>query len=252
MENSAGFINSMPFLAAMAFGYDLINDDYKVIRVVQFYRNFDEIRAFEVKVYSLSTHSWTRVEEEWPKESHPYSSSASLNGAFHWLVTLSGLPITSSALLAFDLATKKFREYTILVQLDEDSVVGFVVLRGCICICTNVYVTLKDVWVIKEYGLDNTWTRLYTIMLDAVSWPLEYCKPLVCSKDGNKVLMEQYDECLFCYDIEERRSMRVLLLRMSDSFATTICVGSLVLLKVISCKILTDLSTIFCLIISLA
>jgi hypothetical protein len=64
--------------------------------------------------------------------------------------------------------------------------------------------------------------------------------------------MEQYDECLFWYDIEERRSMRVLLLRMSDSFATTICVGSLVLLKVISCKILTDLSTIFCLIISLA
>jgi len=50
--------------------------------------------------------------------------------------------------------------------------------------------------VMKEYRVVRSWTRFYTIVLDAVPWPFEYFKPLVYSKDGKKVLMEQYDESL--------------------------------------------------------
>lgn len=225
IEIPAGFTSGLPDLA---FGHDPVNDDYKVMRVVPFYRKIEATRAFEVKVYSLRAHSWKRVEGEWPKEFSPRSSSASLNGAFHWLV--GPLSRSMETLLAFDLATEKYREYTIPVQSDDDSVLGLEVLRGCLCVCVNVFVTLNDVWVMKEYGVVSSWTRLYTIVQGAVPWTFEYCKPLVYSKDGKKVLMEQDFAYLFWYDLEKKRGRRVQFRPKLKSFQTATCVGSLVLL----------------------
>jgi F-box interacting protein len=198
------------------------------MRVVQFPGSHDEIMAF---VYSLRSHSWKRVEDQWPKESRVYSSSVSLNGAFNWLLTRGGPSFTSSALLTFDLATEKFRDYCALpVQWDADSVVCLVVLRGSICICTNVFDTPNDVWVMNEYGVESSWTLLYTIAQGTVPWAFEFCKPLVYSKNGKKVLMELDFTDLFWYDIKERRGWRVQFHDMPDSFETAICAGSLVLL----------------------
>ncbi|XP_059437385.1 F-box protein CPR1-like isoform X1 [Corylus avellana] len=235
IENPTGFTDCRSGSPDLAFGYDPVNDDYKVMRVVQFYRKIEKIEAtnafaFELKVYSLRAHSWKRVEEEWPKELSPRSSSASLNGAFHWLVGPPTPARSSETLLAFDLATEKFREYTIPVQSDDDSVLGLEVLKGCLCICVNVFVTRNDVWVMKEYGVISSWARLYTIEQGAVPWTFEYCKPLAYSKDGKKVLMEQDFAYLFWYDIEEKRGTRVRFRPMLKSFQTATCVGSLVLL----------------------
>jgi F-box interacting protein len=228
IENPAGFTDCRSGLPDLAFGHDPINDDYKVMRVVRFKRNIEATRAFEVKLYSLRAHSWKRVEGEWPQEFITCGNSASLNGAFHWLV--GPLIRSMGTLLAFDLATEKFREYRIPVQMDEDSVLSLEVLRGCICVCLNVIRTLNDVWVMKEYGVVSSWTRLYTIVQGAVPWSFAFCKPLVYSKDGKKVLIEQDLEHLFWYDIEEKSCRRVQFRHMPRLFQTAICVGSLVLL----------------------
>ncbi|XP_059440072.1 F-box protein CPR1-like [Corylus avellana] len=228
-----GFTDCTSMLPNVAFGHDPVNDDYKVMRVVEFNTEIDAKSAIEVKVYSLRAHSWKTVEEEWPKEyssANPYSSSMSLNGAFHWLVDPISGSLHQETLLAFDLATEKFRKYTIPVQSNDDSSLCLEVLKGCICVCLNVGVTLNDVWVMKEYGVVSSWARLYTIVQGAVPWTFEYCKPLVYSKDGKKVLMEQDLEYLFWYDIEEKRGTSVELDGMPNSFETVICVGSLVLL----------------------
>ncbi|XP_059446653.1 F-box protein CPR1-like [Corylus avellana] len=216
---------------SLAFGHDPVNDDYKVMRVHEFYRKIDAKSAIEVKVYSLRAHSWKSVEEEWPKEySSADPSSMSLNGAFHWLVDPFSGSLHRQTLLAFDLATEKFKTYTIPVQSTDDCSLGLEVLKGCICVCVNVNLTLNDVWVMKEYEVVSSWTRLYTIVQGAVPWTFDYCKPLVYSKDGKKVLMEQDLEHLFWYDIEEKRGTRVEFGGMPDLFETAICVGSLVLL----------------------
>jgi hypothetical protein len=82
----------------------------------------------------------------------------------------------------------------------------------------------------NEYGVESSWTLLYTIAQGTVPWAFEFCKPLVYSKNGKKVLMELDFTDLFWYDIEERRSWRVQFHDMPDSIETAICVGSLVLL----------------------
>jgi hypothetical protein len=48
----------------LAFGYDPVSDDYKVVRVVKFYKNqkISAFDSFEVNVYSLRAHSWRRAQ----------------------------------------------------------------------------------------------------------------------------------------------------------------------------------------------
>ena len=98
----------------IAFGYDLCNDDYKVLRVIAFYNKDQPLKEFEVKVYSLRSHSWRKIEDQWPKKECTISSnSVSLNGALHWLIAEDtpydmDFPLGVECLLAFDLATKNF------------------------------------------------------------------------------------------------------------------------------------------------
>ncbi|GLT69097.1 hypothetical protein SLA2020_412760 [Shorea laevis] len=97
----------------LAFGYDRVNDDYKVLRIPKFCRL--------IEVYSLRVHSWRRVEEEWPysyRESSIYSRSAFLNGAFHWVVSLTNTSYRTKTIVAFDLSTEKFRVYAFPHKLE--------------------------------------------------------------------------------------------------------------------------------------
>jgi F-box interacting protein len=144
------------------FGYDPVNDDYKVLRIEcgQFLNSDDwALEAVEVKVYSLKAHSWRRVEDQLPykEESFILSESAFLNGAFHWLVERESGPWT---LLAFDLPTEKFGVQTIPFQpFDVNLKVSLEVLGGSLCIFAGT-----DVWIMKEYGVANSWSRLCTIV----------------------------------------------------------------------------------------
>ena len=49
----------LEFETRFTFGYD-VNDDYKVLRVVEFQK-----KRPEVKMYSLNMHSWIQIQEVW-------------------------------------------------------------------------------------------------------------------------------------------------------------------------------------------
>ena len=75
----------------------------------------------EIKVYSLKSQRWKKVEEQWPNKEICHWESASLNGVVHWLVADFGV-LDKESLLAFDLASEKFKLYTTLVSPDFDHV----------------------------------------------------------------------------------------------------------------------------------
>ncbi|GLT73196.1 hypothetical protein SLA2020_450700 [Shorea laevis] len=205
----------------LALGHDPVNDDYKVLRVVQFHKGYSYPSAFEVKAYSLRAHSWRRVEDEWPyKESliSTNSGAASFNGALHWLV----IPVTdeeplSQTLVAFNLATEKFRVYTLPVQTRTCLVLEVLAGRIVLCVCQNLSKSepfsfdwgFNDFWVMKEYGVESSWTRLYTIVGFQMPWGFSYCKPLLISEDGNEVLVEQDFRNLIWYDIRKKSGRRL-------------------------------------------
>ena len=110
----------------------------------------------------------------------------------------------------------------------------------------NVYGEYNDVWVMKEYGVESSWTQIYKIEKVAVPWDFEYYKPLMFSKNRKKVLLEEhwnsnpfpieYDvekihsKNLIWYDIEKKQGKRVQNWSFPDAFRTATCIGSLLLL----------------------
>ena len=92
----------------------------------------------------------------------------------------------------------------------------------------------NDVWLMKEYGEESSWTWIYKIEQGVVGSTFEYCKPLMCSKNNSKkILMEEshrYRTYLIWYDVEKKIRKRVKISKLPEVFQTVTCVGSLLLL----------------------
>ena len=196
-------------------------------------------------MYSLKSLRWKKVEEHWPNKEICHWESASFNGVVHWLVSDFGV-LDKESLLAFDLASEKFKLYTTPVSPDVDQETRLEALGGYLCFVVNVYGEYNDVWVMKEYGVESSWTQIYKIEKVAVPWDFEYYKPLMFSKNRKKVLLEEhwnsnpfpieYDvekihsKNLIWYDIEKKQGKRVQNWSFPDAFRTATCIGSLLLL----------------------
>ena len=154
----------------IAFGYDLCNDDYKVLRVIAFYNRGQPLKEFEVKVYSLRLHSWRKIEDQWPKKECTISfNSVLLNGVLHWLIVEDtpcdmDFPLGAECLLAFDLATEKFRVFKTPVQQEVELGTRLEVLKGQLYFIVSLDLGVEiDVWLMKEYGEASSWTRICKI-----------------------------------------------------------------------------------------
>ena len=80
IEEPSGFLGET--YSVLAFGHDPYNNDYKVLRLIHFDTG-DKVE-FVVKVYSLRSQSWKKIEEQWPNNKQIYTrKSTSLNGAIH-------------------------------------------------------------------------------------------------------------------------------------------------------------------------
>ncbi|XVE81982.1 hypothetical protein DITRI_Ditri15bG0110400 [Diplodiscus trichospermus] len=137
------------------FGYDLSLDDYKLVKIV--YESF-------VYVYSLKTDTWRRA-QNFSYHSFNSDHGVHLNGAVHWVFGRGKHSAESRprVIVAFDFAEGKFRE----VPLPSDAPDSFTTvgaLGGCLCwltVGTGTNATKRcDFWVMKEYGVKESWTKV--------------------------------------------------------------------------------------------
>ncbi|XP_065872062.1 F-box/kelch-repeat protein At3g06240-like [Euphorbia lathyris] len=153
---------SVPFPSAgcriFGFGHDSILDDYKIIGA------WDS----HLGIFSLKTNSWRTLEY-----SFEYScgmTAVHSDGALYWYV--------GPQINAFDLA----REKILLLDLPEEiNVVAYhnVPLfdyQDLLCASWR-----KSIWVMKEFGNSNSWTKLTTSM------PYEHAKPVGISRLGEVI-----------------------------------------------------------------
>ncbi|KAG5549738.1 hypothetical protein RHGRI_014888 [Rhododendron griersonianum] len=132
------------------FGYDESIDDYKVVRFFSSTR----CREVPVKVYTLRSDSWRRI-GDFPHRGFPEGLGTFVNGSLHWIVVNESYNIVS-----LDLAKETYGEvlqpeygdgYLHDITLD--------ILNGCLCI-VRYRDSCADVWVMKEYGIRESWTKL--------------------------------------------------------------------------------------------
>ncbi|XP_059436436.1 F-box protein CPR1-like [Corylus avellana] len=221
------------YVFKVAFGYDQINDNYKVVRILKPRPHLARVAEVGDLVYSLGGNSWRKVEDKWPRKDlylHMHRS-ASLNGALHWVADRSGL---TSAIIAFDLSTEKFRVHALPIKIKSCAFeynTHLVVLGGCLCVWEANCEQFFDVWVMKEYGVAaSNWRRLYRLPHSPQQTP-SYSKPLALSNSGEEVLMHEFSGKLYCYNIKKKRSRIVeIQKRIEKCELNLLVVGSLLLL----------------------
>ncbi|KAL7205269.1 hypothetical protein ACSBR2_018245 [Camellia fascicularis] len=144
-------------------GYDSVSDDYKVMRIARI--NDYRFVHYEVRVYSLKSNSWRKVGDFPHHLELDLCTGLLVGGALHWSVNPKPMLREDGphALIAFDLGAEEYR----MVSLPECGAVDFYfkfeVLNGCLCVLHYYLKKGVDLWVMKEYGVKESWTKLIYI-----------------------------------------------------------------------------------------
>ncbi|THG21706.1 hypothetical protein TEA_015018 [Camellia sinensis var. sinensis] len=211
------------------FGYDSGSDDYKVVRIVAIKGVNDDYFDYEVKVYSLKSNSWHRAKKFPHFPNLKKSGGALAGGALHWVVTEELEVYTAGLIVSFDLCRE---EYGFVPQPDYSDMNFFMSvqeLEGCLSVLCYYYLAGVHLWVMKDYGVKESWTKLVTVAEPGVVRPPPYMRPLVYSKNGGERLLEQDMEGLLWYDLKRKRVVKnVVIHGIEELVQVEMCVGSLV------------------------
>ncbi|KAL2924718.1 F-box protein CPR1 [Bienertia sinuspersici] len=149
------------------FGYDRLNDDYKLV-VVE-YCGFSSIEFKErrkVRVYSMKANSWKFIENtRLGMRFRVRRASCVLidDNLLHWLVKY---PTEIKARInCFNLENEQWGFDVPLPDFDVDHpcfdyLVNLGVVDGCLCLSIDNRDVTFDVWIMKEYGVQKSWTKI--------------------------------------------------------------------------------------------
>ncbi|XP_058214317.1 F-box/kelch-repeat protein At3g23880-like [Rhododendron vialii] len=171
--------------AWFGFGYDEFIDDYKVVGF--FFAN--RTNGFEpiVKVYSLRSDSWRRI-EDCPRRVPRGTLGTFVNRALHW-INLSASSGSKDIIVSLDFVKETYGEVSKPEYQDsnlKETVLG--VLNGCLCILCQYSGACFHVWVMKEYGIRDSWTTLFVILYGPPPLYCPYSAPLCILENGEVLL----------------------------------------------------------------
>ncbi|XP_059316844.1 F-box/kelch-repeat protein At3g23880-like [Lycium ferocissimum] len=185
------------------FGYDEIHDDYKVVVGWQSFYPYH----YEVKIYSLNSDSWRSV-DDFPGGRRYMKSEIKLglfvNGKLHW-----GNNITCSCrdtcshkiidwdIISIDLVDAKWGKVEKPCYGEGDFTSKLGVLGGNLSMFCN-YQSHADVWVMKEYGIKECWTKICAISRPKSLVMHKFIPPFFLSNKGE--LMFVFDSIFIIYN----------------------------------------------------
>ncbi|PIA34200.1 hypothetical protein AQUCO_03800053v1 [Aquilegia coerulea] len=133
-------------------------------------------------------------------ESHNVFSECNpthFNGALHWVGCKRLTDLTHKVILAFDIGSRVFQE----VHLPADYVhcnlcrMTLLVLDDSLCLFCERDL-LAEVWLMKEYGVRESWTKLFTC--EGYNFPRAITKIgnlIVQNHEGSLCLYDPRDQC---------------------------------------------------------
>ncbi|KAJ7012937.1 F-box protein CPR1-like [Populus alba x Populus x berolinensis] len=227
------FTSHGSFVNSLGFGFDSVSNDYKLVRVVYLQDcsfGFDEVPLL-VEVYTMRRGCWRMITNDLKYVIREQSACAFLNGACHWFGYNSvERDEPRHAAVAFNLGDEVFVQIAVpdCLLWDHFIDVSFTVLDGMLSLvpCKKWLwgVTPTSVWVMKEYGVGESWTKLFNIE------HLEGIERVVAFRENNEVLVaREYGE-LISYD-PNTNNWDCKLFGDADSFYLDTFVESLVLLS---------------------
>ncbi|XP_057786484.1 F-box protein At3g07870-like [Salvia miltiorrhiza] len=223
-------ITSTPEVSGFGFGESKITGRYKAVYIYR--KPYND--KLDCHVYTLGTGSWRRL------EGIPYVYQFGLSGAFvngnlHWIAIIG----EASWISCFDVETECFSFFK-APPYHAQGVRSLSALSGCLWFCKEATEYEDDterceltIWIMKEYGVDESWSMEYVIPLDEGMWIVE---PIKVFENGDLLMlvMVYISRCLFYYSNKNKTMQRIDLFgagKASDSFDCGLFTPTLVSLK---------------------
>jgi len=192
---------------SFGFGYDSSKDNYKVVVILDYIMpnsitNENNLaNKTEVRVHTLGTNIWRNV-QEYPLGGVPVELLGKfVSGTINWLFSEELFQACPRFIVSFDLMNESYQK--ILppnfggVDVCHLSALG--VLRDCLCVTF-----VDDVWIMKEYGNQESWTKLFTVPYkrDHTNSHVRVKKAVYLFDDGQVLLkfIGDFGKSLILYD----------------------------------------------------
>ncbi|XP_074313467.1 F-box protein CPR1-like [Silene latifolia] len=184
---------------------DELNGDFKIVRFVQ------ENGTTEVIVYSLRTNSWKLLESEKATIESIWNPVLVQNNLLVRICNGSG---QMKRIGCFDIKAERWSNDVvlpdiILCEIDSnqtrDGQYYLGVLDGRLCIsCYNADKSTYSVWVMKEYGIKESWFKLMSLHVEG---PEEIYHPIAYRKGSSHELLclPNYSGKYFWYNIKDKQ-----------------------------------------------
>lgn len=191
-----------PHMFVLGFGVCPVMNDYKVVRVVYVRDSSFKFKVPpEVQVYSLSTGSWRNVNAGAPScYMVEYTwSQVFVFGSVHWVAFRKlGDSGSCNLIISFHMGDEVFREVMLPDSLANDYVYDMSVstLGDSLAALKYNKETGQEsccVWVMGEYGVAESWTKLYTITVPGLT-------RTICFRKDGEVILSLCNNELVSYD----------------------------------------------------
>ncbi|XP_071724016.1 F-box protein CPR1-like [Rutidosis leptorrhynchoides] len=203
------------------FGYGSVTEDYKVVMICSSNKRLiNRSNKILIMLYSFKLSCWMIVENDYIPFSFwvQHNSAPFISSNIHFRVTPKSIINTTMnhmAIAGFDLADEQFN-FVPLPMISGETRFNMAVLRGCLCVTSSWCGTINhDIWILKEYEVNQSWTKLLSIRLISANVPRGSWEtncpafiPIAYSKNGDRVLLKfcrpSYGRRLCWYDLIEK------------------------------------------------
>ncbi|TXG71239.1 hypothetical protein EZV62_006174 [Acer yangbiense] len=187
------FQGDRKFWLRFGFSYVDSTDDYKFVRL----HNLEKI----VEIYSLRKNSWKSIEHDLSNVGFGIRQWVGfpLNGAIHWEFYYYDKIEEPSVIVAFDLFEESFKTLTLPNIIVGSRFVG--IFGGCLCMVSR-WGEINEFWVMEEYGVKASWSKILTV--NSILYP----QPLCYLKNSN-IMMFSTSEGLAIYNPEYRKFKKI-------------------------------------------
>ncbi|KAL5848532.1 hypothetical protein ACOSQ4_006545 [Xanthoceras sorbifolium] len=185
------------------FGCDISIDDYKVIKGV-FSTASDGLKETKVQVLTLKNNSWRQIQYGYQSGVSIYGMGTLSNNSLHWLGSKESENGFNNnyCIISFDLSEERFEEVGIPDHIDKDYFANLGSMGDSLVIFCNPGGSHFESWVMKDYGVKSSWTRLFRVSSDTFPG-YKYGPTLICFTTQGKAVVDIDESELILYNPEE-------------------------------------------------
>ncbi|PIA30001.1 hypothetical protein AQUCO_05700001v1 [Aquilegia coerulea] len=219
--------NLLCYSTPSGFAFDTTTNTYKVVRTWCFDDEvFGKLKT-GVEIYTIGSGRWRRVKNVPTCFSYlPETKQVFVNGALHWHLDLKFY----NCIGAIDIKSENFRAF----EKPPDSRINrkrtLGVFKESLCLLDDTIEGEVVLWIMKDYGITNSWTKEYTIRYELLGplWrgPFEILRTV----KQQSVLFHR-DEDLGYYDVDKEEFKHVRIDGTPgyfDEFEAVVHLGSLI------------------------